>query len=362
MVSISTRIKDELVTRISGKLYNTFHSQNERLTSTQIMSAVDAAVESSFKTRFVAENKQVNILLSDLRGFTAMSEDFPAQKVMNILNGYFEIMCPIIIKYGGTIDKFMGDSIMAIFGVPSSQSDDLERTIACAVEMQLAMSDLNQNNLLQGLPSLYMGIGINTGMVVAGDIGSNEYSEYTVIGDEVNLTSRIEAQCLRGQILISDNTYKQAKEYIDVRSAVEVYVKGKQKPVIMYELVGTSKPTSLISPVLNARKEQRVQVNMPITFHCVSGKIIDPESNCGTITDISCGGFQTIIPKELDHYSEVKLALSLSLMSQESKDVYAKILRKEKIDNGYRYSMEFTFIDSASQATLKQFVDSMVCA
>jgi len=360
MISIDPQVQEELVAKISGNLQMMLVGKNKRISHPHIASIVEAAVDDVFNTCCVAENKEVNILLSDLRGFTAMSENYPAITVMKILNGYFEIMCPIIVRYGGTIDKLMGDSIMALFGAPDSQSDDLERTLACAVEMQLAMGELNEKNNELGYPSLYMGIGINTGAVVAGELGADAYSEYTVIGNEVNLASRIEAHSLRGQVLISENTYNLAKNYISVGEASEVHLKGKNEPVKLYELISTARPMLLISPNVNARKGPRVEVDMPMNFHCISGKVVDPLVNCGRITDISYGGFQSIMPLELEPFSEVRLTLSLSLLSERSKDVYAKVLRKEPFQDEYRYSMEFTSIDPVSQRTLNQFVDNMV--
>ena len=360
MVSIDPQTQKKLVAKISGDLQMMLVSKDKCISHPHIASIVEAAVNDVFNTCCVAENKEVNILLSDLRGFTAMSENYSAITVMKILNGYFEVMCPIIVRYGGTIDKLMGDSIMALFGAPLSQSDDLERALACAVEMQLAMAELNKKNNELGYPSLYMGIGINTGAVVAGELGADAYSEYTVIGNEVNLASRIEAHSLRGQVLISENTYNLAKDYITVGDASEVHLKGKSKPVKLYELVSTARPMLLVSPNVNARKGPRVVVDMPITFHCISGKVVDPLVNCGRITDISYGGFQSIMPLELEPFSEVRLALSLSLLSERSRDVYAKVLRKEQFQDEYRYSMEFTSIDPISQRTLNQFVDNMV--
>jgi len=144
-------------------------------------------------------SREVTIVLADLRGFTAISESFPPTAVLELLNRYLGRMSEIIFRHEGAIDKFMGDSIMVLFGAPNAHDDDVQRALACAVEMQLAMEEINDDNKRRGMPELFMGIGINTGTVMAGLLGSELYSEYTVIGDEVNLTSRIEAFSLRGQ-------------------------------------------------------------------------------------------------------------------------------------------------------------------
>ncbi len=131
--------------------------------------------------------REVTILFADLRGFTAMAANQPAGKVIKILNPCLVRMSEIIFKYQGTIDKFMGDSIMALFGAPVQRPDDVQRALTCAVEMQITMDALNLAHRDQGWPELYMGIGINTGEVLAGTLGSDLYHEYTVIGNEVNL-------------------------------------------------------------------------------------------------------------------------------------------------------------------------------
>ena len=174
--------------------------------------------------------REVTILLADLRGFTSITATLPAGTVIAMLNRCLGRMNEIVSRHHGTIDKFMGDSIMVLFGVPTEHPDDVKRALTCAIEMQLAMVELNNQDRQEGMPELFMGIGINTGSVMAGKFGSNFYSEYTVIGDEVNLASRIEAFSLRGQVLISENTFDQCRDFVTVSDAMEVYVKGKTQP------------------------------------------------------------------------------------------------------------------------------------
>jgi adenylate cyclase len=144
-------------------------------------------------------SREVTILLADLRGFTTVAAKHPPDVVLDMLNRYLVRMSGIIYGNGGSIDKFMGDAIMVLFGAPITHADDVHHAVACAVQMQIAMEELNQDHRERSLPELFMGIGINTGTVLAGLLGSEAYSEYTVIGDEVNLASRIEAFSLRGQ-------------------------------------------------------------------------------------------------------------------------------------------------------------------
>ena len=184
------------------------------------------------------EAREVTILISDIRGFTAMSERYEATQIVSMLNTYFSRMNEIILKYDGVIDKYMGDAIMALFGAPRQHPDDAHRAVSCAIEMQNAMDEVNTQNRDRGLPELYIGIGINTGMVSAGQVGSELHNEYTVIGDGVNLASRIESHSLRGQVLVSENTYQKVKDEVGVGDINTVRVKGKSDMVRLYEITG----------------------------------------------------------------------------------------------------------------------------
>jgi len=360
MKTINHIVKRNIVSNVMSVIHETcLHnktSADDILIERQIFKAVDNALISSVQT----EKKLVNILLSDLRGFTSMSEDYPPVVILNLLNRYFEKMSEIIQKYNGVIDKFMGDSIMVLFGVPNSFDDDLERTLSCAIEMQLAMEDINKINESLDMPSLYMGIGINTGEVVAGSLGSEFHNEYTVIGNEVNLVSRLEAHTLRGQILLSENTYKIAKEYIEVGDVNEVQVKGRQDAVKMYDLLSISRPCKLQVPCREIRKSPRVSVNMPLVFYCMAGKTILPHEYSGRIVDVSYSGVFTIMPICLAMHDEVKIEFSTSLMNQRTRDVYARVVRVSQFEDEYKCHLEFTSIDKDSKRDLKNYVDILI--
>jgi adenylate cyclase len=279
---------------------------------------------------------------------------------MKLLNRYFSKMSEIIFRHNGTIDKFMGDSIMALFGAPVSRSDDLQRAITCAIEMQLAMEEINEGNKELGYGEIFMGIGINSGEVVAGNLGSKLHSEYTVIGDEVNLASRVESHSLRGQVLLSENAYLLAKDYVEVGDVNEVFVKGKKDIVLMYEVLSTSNPVKLVVPSREIRRSPRVEVDMPIDFYVVDGKSILPEEHTGTIIDMSYGGLMIKTPVLLKAHSQIKFVLSLSLMGNRNSDVYATLLRIIEGTGEFKCQMEFTSIEPEAKRELKEFIDSIV--
>lgn len=304
--------------------------------------------------------KNITILLSDIRGFSNIAESYPATDVVSMLNRYFDAMGEIITSYGGTIDKLMGDSILVVFGFPEERESDVEKAIACAVEMQMAMSKLNDVNRSLGMPDLFVGIAINTGSVVVGDLGSEHYHEYTIIGDEVNLTSRIEAHCLRGQILISENTYELSKDYIEVGPPNRVEVKGARDAVDLYELFATDRPRAMEVPRREGRKSPRIKVSMPVVFQNLSGKIVLGEKFHGNVVDISYHGLLVETPVKLGKSSEIKMALSLELFSDRTTDVYARIINTEQVGDTFRSSMEFTTIGTEGLSAIKQYVDNMV--
>jgi len=322
----------------------------------QIHTAITQAGPSSHHS----ENRRVTVLLSDLRGFTATSERYSALVMVAALNRYLEKMSEIILRHGGTIDKFMGDSVMALFGAPEVMDNDIEAALRCAIDMQAAMADINAENLSLNMAPLYMGIGINTGNVVVGHLGSHYHSEYTVIGDEVNLASRIEAHSLRGQILLSEKIYQLAADFIEIGNVNEVMVKGKKSAVRMYELLAILKAPEAKVPQGDIRNGPRVEVDMPLTFQALEDKTVLPKKINGRIVDISYGGMFIHSAVALPQFSDIKMALALSLLVQDQADVYGKVLRVTPVQDGFEYRIEFTGIEPVAQQALKEFVDRLV--
>jgi len=182
------------------------------------------------------EEKTVSILFSDIRSFTTLSEQYSPREMLAILNEYLSSMSLAIESNGGVIDKFIGDAIMALFGAPLSISDSVNKSVASALAMQQALAQLNQAFKEKNWPELSMGIGINTGTVIAGNMGSNNRLNYTVIGDGVNLASRVEGLCkyYGVGVIITQTTADGASDYLH-REIDRVRVKGKQAPVSIYE-------------------------------------------------------------------------------------------------------------------------------
>ncbi len=188
------------------------------------------------------ERKEITVLFSDIRDFTSMSEKITPEEVVFMLNEYLSEMTDAIFSNGGTLDKFIGDAVMAIFGTPKFQKDHALRAVKTGYLMLKKLEQLNEKWQKEGKQKFKIGIGINTGIAVAGNMGSMKRMEYTVIGDTVNLASRLESlnKDLDTQFLISQSTYEQVKDFIKVRRFDNVAVKGKQERLIVYEIIDFS--------------------------------------------------------------------------------------------------------------------------
>lgn len=350
--------------KLIEKLLALFNARQEFSASaanqTDLRAEIGHTIDAAMVYTHEMDSRHVTILLSDLRGFTSVAERFTALEMVKVLNRYFERMTEIIFQHGGTIDKFMGDAIMVLFGAPIAREDDIEAALACAIEMQLAMKDINEQNKASGMPSLYMGIGINTGEVVAGHLGSALHSEYTVIGDQVNLASRVEAHTLRGQILISESTYLLAQNFIETGDINEVKVKGKKGSVRMYELLSITKPSLLTAPPREMRNSPRVEVEMPLTFQLLKDKSVLQQKYLGQVIDMSYGGMCVVSPIWMEQFCNIKIALSLSFLGSDPSAIYAKVLRVSPVNERYECRLEFTSIDEKAALVIKEFVDGIV--
>ncbi len=183
------------------------------------------------------EPRVTTMLFTDIRGFTSRSEEMRAEDIVAMLNDYFERMVEIVFRFEGTLDKFVGDEIMALFGAPVSSTNDPVRAVQCALAMLEELRRFNQEREARGLPSFEIGVGINTGEVVAGYIGSSKAMQYTVIGAPVNLAARLCSAAKGMQILLSEDTLGMVSEFFDVRELEPISPKGIAQPVRVFEVL-----------------------------------------------------------------------------------------------------------------------------
>ncbi len=187
------------------------------------------------------ERREVTILFSDIRSYTTLTEDLGASEVVSLLNSYFDKMVEAVLKYEGTLDKFIGDALMAVFGAPMTLADHARRAVRSALEMRRLLGEFNQGRRANQLPTIQVGIGISSGEVVSGNIGSRKRMDYTVIGDGVNVSSRLESATKQYgcDIILSHHTYTFCRDDIRARELDTIRVRNKSEPITLYELIGS---------------------------------------------------------------------------------------------------------------------------
>ncbi|MFN0139931.1 MAG: adenylate/guanylate cyclase domain-containing protein [Pyrinomonadaceae bacterium] len=197
---------------------------------------VKQLLENPNSFRLGGANQTITILFADIRGFTTLAEGENPERVVGLLNQYFTAMSEIIFEHGGTLDKYIGDGLMALFGAPTATPDDARNAVNAAVAMQRRLLTLNPELLEQGYMQIAVGIGLHTGEATVGYIGSEQRSEYTAIGDAVNLASRLESNTVGGQILISSDCAKAAGDIFPMTQREAITVKNRRQPVELFEI------------------------------------------------------------------------------------------------------------------------------
>ena len=199
---------------------------------------VDEILERPEGLELGGDLREVTIMMSDIRGFTSLVEHLPPQQVVTLLNRYLGRMTDIILEFGGTIDEFLGDAVLAVFGAPSRNDDDPDRAVRCALAMQSAMTEVNSANREDGLPEVQMALALNTGSVVAGNIGSERRSKYGFVGHAMNVTSRIEDVAGPGEILISQSTRNRLQGQYQFGASQALSVKGIEEELHVHAVLG----------------------------------------------------------------------------------------------------------------------------
>jgi adenylate cyclase len=231
---IGLELRNDFIRRIFG-----------RYLSDEVVSGL---LESSQGLQLGGEEREVTILRCNLRGFSALQEGYSPEVIVKVLNNYLGAMVEVIARHQGTIDEFMGDAVLVVFGAPVQRADDARRAVACAVEMQRALGSVNDWHLLEDLPELHMGIAVNTGPVVVGNIGSDKRAKYGVIGNHVNLTTRIESYALGGEVLISESTLRSAGPDTEVGRHHLLRSKGFRQQIPVHELKGIGGEYNVVLP------------------------------------------------------------------------------------------------------------------
>ncbi|NUN65407.1 adenylate/guanylate cyclase domain-containing protein [Pseudanabaena biceps] len=294
----------------------------------------DAVVKSLLETpeglKLGGDRRKVTILMCDLRGFSAVSENMPPEKVVDILNVFLGTMTEAIAPYQGTIDEFIGDAILVLFGAPIHREDDAERAVASAIAMQLAMKTVNEKLVQMELPEIAMGIGINTGEVVAGNIGSQSRAKYAVVGNHVNLTARIESYTVGGQILISESTYLEVEEIVKTNSSMQVEPKGVSQPISIYDICGIDGIYNLELPSLNDSLKP-LSTPIPFAYRIFEEKHLGAEILSGEFRRISANGAEISTNQHISLLTNIKISFHVRLSNLElAGEIYAKVLKNQQ--------------------------------
>lgn len=205
-------------------------------------SVVEQVVKGELKIEKGGRVNEITMLFSDIRGFTTMSDGKPAQEIVNTLNEYFEVMVDVLFRYSGTLDKFVGDEIIGLFGAPIAIDDAPFKAVSCALAMLKALDEFNHTRKSENLSEIRIGIGINTGNVITGSIGSTRALQYTAIGDAMNVASRLVNVAKSGEIIISEDTYRKIGPRVDAIALPKIKVKGKADELSVYRVLGLRDP------------------------------------------------------------------------------------------------------------------------
>jgi class 3 adenylate cyclase len=286
---------------------------------------VKTLLESPEGLRLGGEKRVVTILMSDLRGYTRFAEHGDPAHVMEVLNGYLARMTEIVIAHGGTINEFIGDAIFAIFGAPLAHPDHAERAAATALAMQRAMDEINADHAARGLPRFEMGIGLNTGEAVVGNIGSEQRAKYAVVGSAVNVAARVEGATVGGQIFMTSQTYEAIAAIAEVAPPLAIEVKGLSEPLVLHELRG-----------IGGRFAQRLAeatdavpttaVALPFVGAIIDGKVVRGEAIRGVVERLGRRELEARLSAVVPPLTNVRFRLTYPALGHDSADLYGKVV------------------------------------
>lgn len=267
----------------------------------------------------------VTIMMTDLRGFTSMCGSMEPEAVVKLLNHYLEAMTRIIARYGGTIDEFIGDAILVVFGAPLKLEHAEARAVSCAIDMLNAMPDINKWNVTQHLPEVEMGIGVHSGEVVLGNIGSDLRAKYGIVGATINLTSRVESYTVGGQVLISEATRERCGDALTLGTTQVVSPKGVKGTLTIHEALAVAAPFDV---KLQSAVESLAPPKVPLElrYGTVKNKQVAELSHVAHVEAISELGLELRVDEELAALSDLQLRI-VEGEGLRAGDLYGKIIR-----------------------------------
>ena len=314
---------------------------------------VNRLLESKDGLRLGGEHREITMIMSDLRGFTALTSTMPPQQVLAFLNRYLGKMVEILIDYQGTIDEIIGDGILAFFGAPESLDDHPALAVACALTMQGAMDEINSLNEADGLPRLDMGVAVNTGHVVVGNIGSEKRAKYGAVGSQVNFTGRMESFTVGGQVLISSSTYEKVSQFLDIRNILQVEMKGVPGKVTLYDVRGIKGPYEAHLP---DRDETPVPLerHINVKLYRLNQKILAGGETTAHITHTSLTSAVIVLKSAIGQWEDVRLIILNDNLEPIAGEIYAKVVSAAAAGDGWQATVRFTSVSPEAYRMFRQ--------
>jgi adenylate cyclase len=349
------RQKDEIRRLAEGlEIRNRFIQQTfGRYLSDEIVSSL---LESPKGLALGGEQRRVTILMADLRGFTWIADKLSPDQVVRLLNSYLGAMAEVILAHQGTIDEFIGDAILAVFGAPVRRDDDAQRAVACAVSMQIALAALNRRNQAEGLPRVEMGVAVHTGEVVVGNIGSEKRAKYGVVGSPVNHTGRIESFTVGGQVLISEATLAEAGREVRVGERLSVDAKGAREPINVYDLLGVGAPYEVSLP---EREEAPLRLPQEIRarYYVLEDKRVGTEAFDASFVELSVHVGLMRSRRRLRTLSNLKIEFEAAPETDAFlPELYAKVVDVRGDGDDSTYVVRFTSVPLDVESWIKGLV------
>ena len=309
--------KEQFVIVISDLTeFSKVNSALERYTSPEI---ADYVLHSEQGEMLGGDSRLVTTLMSDLRGFTALSTKLTPTQLITVLNKYFEKMVSVIEENHGTVVSFLGDGMLVLFGAPEQDTDHAAHAVACAIAMQNAMPAVNEVNRKEGMPELEMGIGINSGIAVVGNIGSPQRMSYGCIGETVNLTGRVESLTVGGQVFVTEHTAKLISEQLEISGEQSFLPKGAKEPLRIYSVEGMGEKYRLDSADYVIRWENAAIPEL-VTLYKLEGKTVDDTEYTAKVIKLSKDNRYALVS------TQIHLHTSQNVMLDIGENLYAKVM------------------------------------
>ena len=314
---------------------------------------VDRLLESKDGLRLGGEAREISMIMSDLRGFTALTSNRKPEEVINFLNRYLGKMVDILMEYRGIIDEIIGDGILAFFGAPEPMENHAASAVACALKMQAAMEEVNEGNEAEGLPRLEMGVAVNTGEVIVGNIGSEKRSKYGAVGLQVNFTGRAESFAVGGQVLVTKATYEELSDILRVRKVLKVEMKGMSGKVELYDITGIGEPYNVY---LQENEETLVAVRemINVEVYRLDEKVVTESGTTARITHISSSSAIIVLHEKLSQWENVRLQLLNNQLAPVPGKVYAKVVSVARVDDNHEAEVHFTSVSPEAEKVFRQ--------